>query len=218
MEESVNMAERLSDVIGSFLADGNHKEISYNKYVKKNLVRTAAMVESRLRHEQVHFVDMKRAGLLDENKRRNLLIQIMELKEELEDLRCRMTSPARIEMDTETRRCVFRTISDRNATMTLIDFVRIYNKWVNASAEYLIQKTIREIVCAASRNNNSTSNPNEFNTTQAMLAKEYDKQISEQENMLCSYCEDLHDIAKKLDEEYEIFDTLDKLTDDVIFL
>lgn len=213
IEERVNMAETLGDAISSIL-DKRDREFPCNRYIKKNMARTAAMVEHRLRREQVHFVDMKNAGLLDESMRRNLLIQIAELKEELEDLRCRMTSSARIEMDTETRRCVFRTMGDRNAIMTLSDFVRIYNKWADASAEYFILKAIREILSSGSSSNNSASNMDKLDPAKAALAEEYDKKISEQGNILHSYCEDLRGIAEELDEEYGIFDILDKLSED----
>lgn len=213
MEDCVSMSETLGDAISSFL-EKNDRKISYNRYIKIGMARTAAMIESRLRQEQVHFVDMKRTGLLDESKRRNLLIQIIELKEEFDDLRCRMTLPARIEMDTETRRSIFHTIGERNAMMILMDFVRIYNKWTDASAEYLILRAIREIMCSVSGSNNRASDTDKLGTAKTALAEEYDKKISEQENILHSYCEDLCDIAEELDEEYGIFDILDKLTEE----
>lgn len=210
MEERIIMVETLGDAISSI----SDRKLFYNRYVKKSLARTAAMVENSLRRKQVHFVDMKRAGLLDENKRKILLIQIMELKEELEELRCRMTFPAKIEMDTETRRCVFRTINDPNVAMTLMDFVRIYNKWADDSAEYLILIAIREIECAAFNNNNSSSNFDKITPAQIALTEEYNKKISEKKNILHSYCEELRGIAEELDEEYGIFDILDKLSED----
>lgn len=213
IEERVNMAETLGDAISSIL-NKKDREFPCNRYVKKTVARTAAMVEHRLRREQVHFVDMKNAGLLDESRRRNLLIQITELKEELEDLRCRMTASAKIEMDTETRRCVFRTIGDRNAMMTLSDFVRIYNKWADASADYFILRAIREILCSTSGSNNSVSNMDKLAPAKTALAEEYDKKIREQENILHSYCEDLRGIAEELVEKYGIFDILDKLSED----
>ena len=211
-KERVIMAETLGDAISSFL-DKSDRKTPYNKYVKRILARTTARVESKLRREQVHFVDMKMAGTLDEGMRRECLIRIMELKEEFEDLRERMISPARIDMDTEARRCVFRTIGDRNAAMTLMDFVRIYNKWVDASAEYLIFRALREISCAASDGDTAT-NPDKLAAAQAALAEEYEQEISEKENLLRSHCEDLRGIAEELDEEHGIFDILDKLTDE----
>ena len=213
MEEHVIMAETLGDAISSFL-DKSYREIFYNRFVKKSMSRTAAMIEFRLRSEQVHFVDMKKVGVIDESIRRDLLIQIMGLKEELEDVRYRMTLLVKIQMDTETMRCVFRTIGDRIATMTLLDFVQIYNKWVDVSAEYLILKAIREIACGDGENKNSIFNPDKLTAAKEVMAKEYDKTISEQENMLRSYCEDLHKIAEELDENYDIIDVLDKLIDE----
>ena len=212
VKERVIMAETLGDAISSFLYNSD-RNTPHNKYVKRFLARTAAMVECKLHREQIHFVDMKKTGKLDENMRRECLIRIMELKEEFEDLRSRMISPARIDMDTEARRCVFRKIGDRNAAMTLMDFVRIYNKWVDVSAEYLILKALREISCATSGSDAAT-NPDKLATAQAALAEEYEQEISEKVNLLRSYCEDLCGIAEELDEEHGIFDILDKLTDE----
>lgn len=212
VKERVIMAETLGDAISSFLYKSDRNTPHY-KYMKRFLARTAAMVECKLHREQVYFVDMKKTGNLDENMRRECLIRIMELKEEFEDLRSRMISSARIDMDTEARRCVFRTIGDRNAAMTLIDFVRIYNKWVDASAEYLILKALREISCATSGSDAAT-NPDKLATAQAALAEEYEQEIGEKENLLRSYYKDLCGIAEELDEEHGIFDILDKLTDE----
>ncbi len=213
VKEHTIMAANLSDVISSILMN-NLKNTIYNELVKGRHIRTAALVKSRLRREQVHFVDLINTGKLDVKRREKYLISIMELKEEYEDLMSRTYVPylLKVDMMSTEWRCVFHTREDRNISKPVIDFVRIYNRWTIASAEYMFLKALRDIECGNDYEHNQKNDKKADN--QITLAKEYTERISKQHDLLRSYLQDLHDIAKRLDTEYGIFDILEKASEE----
>ena len=89
--------------------------------------------------------------------------------------------------------------------MTILDFVRIYNKWTAASADYLILKALCDLECGEEK---------ERSDIQIKLAVEYEVKIRRQEVLLNSYFQDLHSIATELDQNSNIFELLEDISDD----
>lgn len=217
VKENTVMAENLNDATSLILVN-YLKDVIYNELVDGRLIRTAALVKLKLRHEQVNFVDLKNAGKLDGNQRKDLLIRIIELNEEYENLfpRTYASHLLKAEMINPEWRFVFRTIEDRNLSKTVIDFLRIYNKWTIASAEYLLLNALCDIECG---NDYAHRQENEEKThNQIALADEYTNRIGKQEELLQSYLYDLHNIAEKLDKEYGMFDILESFYEEYEFI
>lgn len=208
VKEHMTMAENLGDALSQILL--NHmRKIMFNNRVRFELAKTASLVKNRVRREQLRFVDLLDNGKFDETDKEERLVRIMELKEEYENLRFRMFAPSLIDDDTDSQkwRCLFRTIRDRKISMTILDFVRIYNKWTVTSADYLILKELRDLECDEEEKRSSN---------QIVLAKEYGEKIHEKEELLKSYLLDLHDIATELDGECNIFEVLENLDDELV--
>lgn len=206
VKEHMTMAENLGDALSQILL--NHmRKIMFNNRVRFELAKTASLVKNRVRREQLRFVDLLDNGKFDETDKEERLVSIMELKEEYENLRFRMFAPSLIDDDTDSQkwRCLFRTIRDRKTSVTIFDFVRIYNKWTAASADYLILKALCDLECGEEK---------ERSDIQIKLAEEYEVKIRKQEELLNSYFQDLHSIAIELDQNCNIFELLEDISDD----
>ena len=206
VKEHMTMAENLGDALSQILL--NHmRKIMFNNRVRFELAKTASLVKNRVRREQLRFVDLLDNGKFDETDKEERLVRIMELKEEYENLRFRMFAPSLIDDDTDSQkwRCLFRTIRDRKTSMTILDFVRIYNKWTAASADYLILKALCDLECGEEK---------ERSDIQIKLAEEYEVKIRKQEELLNSYFQDLYSIAIELDQNCNIFELLEDISDD----
>lgn len=208
VKEHMTMSDNLGDSLSQILLNRTRR-IMFNNRVRFGLAKTAALVKNRLRREQLRFVDLKDSGELNETAANERLVHIMELKEEYEHLRFRMFAPLLIDENTDSQkwRCIFRTIRDRKTGIAIFDFVRIYNKWTVASADYLILKALRDLECGEKEKRSSNK---------IVLAKEYEEKIRKQEELLESYLLDLHDIAIELDIECSIFETLENLDDEFV--
>lgn len=208
VKEYITMSENLGDALSQILL--NHmREIMFNNWLRFGLAKTAALVKNRVRCEQLRFVDLLDSGKLDETGKEEKLAHIMELKEEYENLRFRMFAASLIDDDINSIkwRCIFRTIGDRKTSMTILDFVRMYNKWTVTSADYLILKALCDLECGEEEKRSSN---------QIVLAKEYGAKIQGKEELLKSYLLDLYDIATVLDEECNIFEALENLDDELV--
>lgn len=210
------MAEALIDAISSFV---EKRDGVFNEYIDTKQIHITTKVQIKLRRAQVSFDDIKinTDVTIHEEFCKKLLLSIMELNEEFQDLRCRMIAPAQIAMGDEERRCIFRTTSNPDAVLRLMDFVRIYNKWTEVSVDYLILRERREYELAKL---NTTEVADSYKLTKILeqLAEEYKKKIAEQETQLQEYCMDLQSIAEELNEQYKILDILDKLNNHDFFL
>ena len=219
VKERMNMAETLSDAIGSFIEKND--EI-YNEYVNVKLARMAAQVVMKLRSAQVRFADKKAKGDLNDTLRTTLLVDIMELKEEAEDIRRRMMTQALLQLDNDERRCIFRLVPERKAALLLIDFVRIFNKWTEASADYLILKARRDYeldkLNTDSIDIQGGVDSDKLSQLRERLIEEYKKKVADQETQLKTYCDDLQRMADVLDSSYMILDKLEELIEDASIL
>ena len=206
VKEHITMSENLGDAISQLFTNNTMKSM-FNTRVRIRMAKTAALVKNKMRRAQLCFVDLKDSGRLNTATTNERLVRIMELKEEYENLRFRMFAPLLIDDDTDSQkwRCLFRTIRDRKTSMTILDFVRIYNKWTAASADYLILKALCDLECGEEK---------ERSDIQIKLAVEYEVKIRRQEELLNSYFQDLHSIATELDQNSSIFELLEDISDD----
>ena len=131
-------------------------------------------------------------------------------------------SKALLQFNDEERRCIFRTIPERKAALLLMDFVRIFNKWTEASVDYLILKARRDIeldrLNPASNGNQGNTDTDRLSRLCEQLREEYKKKVADQEMQLKAYCDDLHKMAEKLDRSYSVLDKLEELMEDEVLL
>ena len=212
MKEHTIMENNLSgDEISSILfrIRNLNNDTVYNELVGNRLIYIAALVKAKLRLEEIRYVELKNEGKLDEKMREELLNQIMDLKEEYEDLISRSYLPHLLKSEdivSPEWRYVFRTSKNRDIIGVIVEFMRIYNKWTTASVELLLTKELRDIDCK-SQDDDTTD---DYNQIISALSEEYAEKINRQEELLRAYLQDLHDIAEKLVTKYGIFDLLEK--------
>ena len=209
VKEHITMSENLGDAISQLLMKDTNKNL-INTRIRVGLAKTAALVKNKVRCAQIRYVDLSDSGKLDETEKEERLVRIIELKEEYEHLRFRMFAPSLIDDDTDSQkwRCIFRTIRDRKTSHDILDFVRIYNKWTAASADYMILKALCDLECGEEK---------ERSDVQIKLAEEYDDKIRNQEELMESYLLDLHEIAAEIDSKCKIFEILENLNSELVF-
>ena len=211
------MAETLCEMICSFLSDEPDIHF-YNQKIPVGKAKTAAVTSSALRKEQVHFVDAKKAHILDHSLIEECLKRILELKEEYADARSAILKDVLIPDGDAERRCIFRTFPDHQIAMEIMDFIRLYNRWTDYSAERLIllQRNEYELSRLDTRiaEHITKADADILNVLKKNLSEQYDRKVAELDTLLKQHYDDL----TKLTTELASDEVIDVLEDSILFM
>lgn len=184
---------------------------------EKLRIKAAAMIQSMLRIKQTRFAAIKAIGAMNDEKRRETLVEIMELTEEYRDIRNKLIYTEQIDLHIDgvtTLHFLFYSFNDYRLVSTLEDFSHLYNKWVGASIDYYIlaerlHYELDQLHTAFAKNNDIPQ------TDQAQLLnqlqKEYDEMLRNSEKNILQYYLDLKSISVTLEEQYGILEKIDGL-------